>query len=127
MRFTYEGFTQNGAMRNFLFLGIDDDREESFFSLYVDLALLIENRVPVQEAPLFCQELLSRACTGGASFLDKLHKYQIVSEDLRPMLTERAAREAKKKLQRSRATYRKPSQPSNMILNAADTHRSNAI
>lgn len=125
MRFTYEGFTQVGAMRNFLFLGTDDAAGKSSFSLLIDLALLIENRVPVQDAPLFCQELLSRASTDGATYLNKLHSYQVVSEDLRPMLTERATKEAQKKLQRSRTVYRKPSPSSS--LHTADTQRTHAV
>jgi hypothetical protein len=127
VRFTYEGFIQNGGRRNFLFEGTDDEREKTLFSICVDLTLLIQNAVPVQEAPLFCQGLLARASCAGAGCLDKFHSYQLLDEDLRPILLERAAREAKKKLQKSRTVYRKPAATSNLILANPEARRGHAV
>ena len=128
MHFTYEGFTQHGGKRNFLFLGTNDEREKSSFCINVELALLLENHVAVQDAPLFCQELLSKACANGSVYLDRLHSYEIVTEDLRPILIDRASREAKKRLQRSRTRYRKPSAASNVVLDgASDAGRRSAV
>jgi hypothetical protein len=127
MRFTYEGFTQNGGNRNFLFEGTNDDKEKSLFSIHVDLTLLIQNAVPVQEAPLFCQDLLAKASCAGTEYLAKFHSYQLVDEDLRPILVERATRDAKKKLQKSRTVYRKPSATSNLMLASPEARRGSAV
>ena len=66
------------------------------FTIEVDLRLFAENKIPVQDGPSFCLQLLTRAATDGSSHLDKLRRYQVIGEDFRPMVDEREKKEAEK-------------------------------
>ena len=117
MQFAYEGFTQDGDRRCFLFRGIEERNTTISFSIEVDLRLLVQNRVPVQEGPMFCLKLLNTASVGGPTCLDRFHSYTVVGEDLRPLLIERDRRAAEKALRKSaRKPVRKPSFTSNLRL-----------
>lgn len=117
MHFAYEGFTQDGDRRCFLFRGIEERNPTSNFAIEVDLRLLVQNRVPVQEGPMFCLQLLTSASVGGPNSLSRFHSYTVVGEDFRPILMERERRAAEKALRRpSRKPIRKPSFTSNLRL-----------
>ena len=114
MQFAYEGFTQDGDRRCFLFRGIDERKPVRVFSIEIDLQLLVQNRVSVQEGPMFCLQLLTAASLSGPTFLDKLHSYRVVREDLRPLLVERENRAAAKAHKKTpRQPLRRPSPASN--------------
>ena len=117
MQFAYEGFTQIGDRRCFLFRGIEERNPTISFSIGVDLRLLVQNRVPMQEGPMFCLQLLTTASVSGPMCLDRFQSYTVVGEDFRPLLIERERREAEKALRKpARKPARKPSSASNLHL-----------
>jgi hypothetical protein len=117
MQFAYDGFTQDGDTRCFLFRGIEARNPTISFSIEVDLRLFVQNRVPVQEGPMFCLQLLTTALLGGLNCLDRLHNYRVVGEDFRPLLIERERSEAEKALKKPpRKPFRKPPLTSNLCL-----------
>jgi hypothetical protein len=117
MRFTYEGFTHDGDTRCFLFRGIEEPDPTSMFCIEVELRLLLQNRVPVQDGPMFCLQLLTTASLGGSSYLNKFLTYRVVGEDLRPLVIQREQRAAEKALKkRPQQRPQKPSSTSNRHL-----------
>ena len=110
MHFAYDGFTQNGDRRCFLFRGIEEHNPTSIFCIEIDLRLLLDNRVLVQEAPMFCLQLLTVAHASGPSSLDKLLSYRVVGEDFTPLLMERERRAAEKAMKKN--PYKRPIKPS---------------
>lgn len=117
MQFAYDGFTQDGDRRCFLFRGIEERNPTISFSIEVDLRLLLQKRVPVQEGPMFCLQLLTTASVGGPTCLDRFQNYTVVGEDFRPLLIERERRAAEKELKKpGRKPFRKPSSTSNLRL-----------
>ena len=117
MHFVYDGFTQDGDRRCFLFRGIEERNPTTSFSIEVDLRLLVQNRVPVQEGPMFCLQLLTTASVGGPTCLDRFQSYTVVGEDFRPLLIERERRAAEKAIKKpARKPFKKPSFASNLRL-----------
>jgi hypothetical protein len=117
MQFAYEGFTQNGDTRCFLFQGIEERNPAISFSIEVDLPLLVRNRVPMQEGPMFCLQLLMTASVGGPTCLNRFKTYTVLAEDFRPLLIERERRATEKAAKKSaRKPFRKPSFTSNLRL-----------
>jgi hypothetical protein len=117
VNFAYQGFKHDHDRRCFTFRGVEEFHPISVFCIEVDLALLFRNRVPVQDGPMFCLQLLTTAALAGPSFLERLHNYQILEADLRPLLVERERRAAEKALKKtSRRPFRKPSSTSNVHL-----------
>lgn len=115
MHFAYEGFTHDGNTRCFLFQGVEDHAPASAFSIEIDLPLFMQHHIAIQDGPSFCLQLLTRASSAGATCLEKFHAYQVVGEDFRPLLAERAKREKEKALKtQARRLYRKPSLRSNL-------------
>ena len=100
MHFAYEGFEQNGNNRCFLFRGIDEYSPVNAFSIEIDLRLLFQNRVLIQDGPMFCSQLLTTAAVAGPKFLDKLRNYRVVREDFRPLLMEREREAAEKAMKK---------------------------
>jgi hypothetical protein len=124
MHFAYEGFTQDGDRRCFLFQGIEERNPTISFSIKVDLRLLAQNRVPVQEAPMFCLQLLTTASVGGRSCLNRFQSYTVVGEDFRPLLIERERMAAEKALKKpARKPFKKPSFRSNLRLGTLSKER----
>jgi hypothetical protein len=120
MVFSYEGFTHDGNIRRFLFRGIEARDPVSAFSLEIDLPLLSQNGVLVQDGPVFCLRLLTAALLAGPAVLDTFRSYRVIGADFRPLLVEREKAAAEKALKaRARKPIRKPSQASNLRLNAA--------
>jgi hypothetical protein len=117
MHFAYDGFTHDHDRRCFTFRGIEEHTPISVFCIEIDLPLLAQNRVPMQEGPIFCLQLLTTASLGGASFLERFHNYRVVAEDFRPLLVEREKRAAEKAMRKSPHTpVRKPGSISNIQL-----------
>ncbi len=115
MHFVYQGFTQEGGRRCFLFQGIQERDPISVFSIEIDLALLAKNHVLVQEGPMFCLQLLSAALLAGPAYLQKFQKYCVAGEDFRPLLMEREKRAAEKALKKHpRRVLRTPAPVSNL-------------
>jgi hypothetical protein len=109
MHFTYEGFAQEHGRRCFTFRGIEERRPVSVFCLELDLPLFARNRIAVQEGPMFCLQLLTTASLAGPSDLERFQHYQILAEDLRPLLREREKRAAEKALRKTpRRPFHKP-------------------
>jgi hypothetical protein len=59
-----------GDRRCFLFRGIKARNPTISFAIKVDLRLFVQNRVPVQEGPMFCLQLLTTVSVGGPTCLD---------------------------------------------------------
>jgi hypothetical protein len=106
MNFTYQGFTLNDGMRCFTFWSTKTGNNPiGIFSIEVDLLLLSRIRVPVQEGPMFCLQMLNAASLAGLEFVERLHNYRLVEEDFRHLLIEREKRAAEKA---SKKHLRKP-------------------
>ncbi len=120
MNFAYQGFTQEGNRRCFLFRVAEERASSSVFSIQIDLGLLLKNGVPMQEAPTFCLNLLTDASLGGPDSLDRLRNYTVVGDDFRALLTERQ-RLAAERLSRkpSRRPIRTKSNMSNLHLGSS--------
>jgi hypothetical protein len=110
MDFAYDGFTQDGDRRCFLFRGIEAHNPTSIFCIETDLRLLLQNRVPVQDGPRFCLQLLTTASVGGPSCLNRFHSYIVVVEDFRPLLIERERLTSEKALKKQ--PHKRPINPS---------------
>src|SRR5690242_11849116 len=125
MHFVYQGFTHNDDRRCFKFRGVEELSPASEFCIEIDLPLLTRSRVPVQEAPMFCLHLLTKASLAGPDSLDKLHKYRVLEADFRPLFLEReqqaAARARKKPF---RPAVRKPGSTSGITLGTIFSGRS---
>ena len=103
-----------------MFRGINGYEPTGVFSIEVEIALFVENRVPMQEGPMLCLQLLKTASEAGPIFLERFHKCRIFAEDLHPFLSERARTAAEKALRtlQHRTPYRKPPATSNISLGA---------
>ncbi len=122
MHFAYQGFTHDHDTRRFTFWGIEEHNPAIVFSIEINLPLLFENRVPVQEAPMFCLDLLTSASLAGPASLDKLRNYRVLESDLRPLLIVREKRAAEKAMKKPpRRPVRKPGSFSNIQL-ASSVH-----
>src|SRR5438067_6502655 len=120
MHFAYDGFTHDHDTRCFTFRGIEEHTPIRVFRIEIDLALLAQSRVPMQEAPIFCLQLLTTASLGGASFLERFHKYRVVAEDFCPLLIEREKRAAEKAMKKApHRPIRKPGSISNIQLTSS--------
>jgi hypothetical protein len=117
MHFAYDGFTQEGNRRCFLFRAAEELISASGFSIQIDLGLLLKNRVPMQEAPMFCLNLLTDASLGGPDSLDRLRSYTVIGDDFKGIHLERQ-RQAAERLSKkaSRKPIRKHSNMSNLHL-----------
>ena len=125
MNFTYEGFTQEHDRRCFTFRGMEERQPVSVFSLELELPLFAHHHIAVQEAPMFCLQLLKAALLAGPSFLEKLHHYQILAEDLRPFLRERERQAAEKiRKKSSYRPFRKPAATSHISWTQKSEERS---
>ena len=126
MNFTYQGFTTNDGKRRFTFWSSrTEDHPITTYLIEVDLLLLARLRVPVQDGPVFCLELLNTARTAGLASLAKLHRYQLAEEDFRPLLVQREKAAADKAAKRSlRKPFAKPSPKSNLVLGPSAETRS---
>ena len=118
MNFTYQGFTQAQGRRVFTFWSASTrDDPKDIFSIEVDLSLLSKVRVPVQEGPMFCLQLLNNASLAGVDFLQKFHSYLVVEDDFRPLMMEREKVAALKALKKpARQPVRKAHTLSNVVL-----------
>lgn len=110
MHFVYQGFTHDGDIRSFAFQGIDERRVQMMYSIRVSLLLFARHRVAMQEAPAFCLHLLTDASASTPPGLEKFYNYQVVEEDLLPIVADRARRELQKAYKSSsRRLVQKPS------------------
>ena len=98
MHFVYQGFTHEGNVRSFTFQGIDESKVQTTFHIRVNLLLLSQNKVAVQDAPSFCINMLTAACAAAPAELEKFQHYQILEEDLLPLVMDREKRAALKAL-----------------------------
>jgi len=115
VHFTYQGFTHQGDSRCFTFRGIEELSPPVMFSIEVDLALLFRNRIPVQEGPAFCLQMLTTASLAGPTLLAKFHNYRVLESDFRSLLVDRERRAAEKALRKPpRRPFVKPSFPANV-------------
>lgn len=120
MRFTYDGFTQQGDRRCFRFRATENNCPPSSFSIEIDLQLLLKNLVPVQAAPMFCLNLLTDASQGNPDALERLRRYTVVGDDFRKLHLERERQAAAKLSQKlHRRPFRKPSRASNLWIGSS--------
>jgi hypothetical protein len=92
LQFLYQGFTHKGDNRSFNFLGRDELKVESTFSISVNLPLFARNHIGMQEGPGFCLVLLNKACANTPEALLKLHSYDVLEADLMPIINDREER-----------------------------------
>jgi hypothetical protein len=126
MQFVYEGFTHEGDTRCFTFQSKSGTSTEParVFSIRIDLALFVRCRLAMQEAPMFCLQLLTSASVAGPHDLEKFHQYRVVEEDLRPILVDRERRAALKALKApARRFVRKPPDTSKFQSVGAPHHK----
>jgi hypothetical protein len=117
MYFAYEGFTQDHYKRSFTFKHVGSSVPASVFCIELDLPLFLDNHVPVQEAPMFCLQLLRAASLAGPGSLETFRNYRVIEADLRPFLMERERRAAEKAMKKpSRRPFGVPSRRSNIYL-----------
>src|SRR5579875_1811772 len=103
MHFVYDGFTHHQGRRSFLFRSIDSGyKSGDVFCIEVDIPLFTQNRIPMQEGPMLCLQLLENANIAGPTFLERFRNYRILPEDFRPFLVERARAAAEKALKAPR-------------------------
>jgi hypothetical protein len=123
MHFVYQGFTHLGAVRAFVFHGVEQAKLPVVCSIEVDLPLFARNRVAVQDAPMFCLQMLTDAVAAGSPSLDKFEHYRVVESDLRALLMDREKRAALKAMKPApRRFVRKP--PATSQLRWAETPES---
>lgn len=113
MHFAYQGFTQEGDRRCFAFRGIGELSPPAVFSIEVDLPLLFRNRVPMQEGPAFCLQMLMTASLAGPTFLERFRHYRVLESDFHSLLIERARRDAENTLRK--LPRRRPGKPSSNV------------
>lgn len=116
MLFAYEGFQQNGDCRCFHFRSTGAREAAAIFSIEVELALFLLHRVPVQDGPRFCLQLLEQASAEHSSVVDRFRNYAVRSEDFKSLLLERQKKLAEKTHKAPRRPFRKPSPGSNLFL-----------
>jgi hypothetical protein len=115
MHFVYQGFTHEGDTRSFRFQGIDGGKLGTNFSIGVSLPLFARYRVALQDAPEFCLHLLTEACASAPDALLKLQRYQVLEEDLLPIVKDRETRARTKALKPSPRRFgRKPAASSQL-------------
>jgi len=96
MVFAYQGFTHESGRRCFLFNSVEANVPAMAFTIEVDLRLFVQFKIPVQDGPSFCLQLLTKATSDGSLQLDKLRRYEVIGEDFQPMVVEREKKEAEK-------------------------------
>ncbi len=117
MHFSYDGFTQDGNSRCFLFRAAEEHKSTNGFSIQVDLGLLLKNGVPMQEAPMFCLNMLTDASLGAPGSLDRLRSYTVVGDDFKELHIERERQAAERSSKKAaRRPIRKHSNMSNLHL-----------
>ena len=123
MNFAYDGFTHNQHGRCFVFRAIVEGKQVSVFHIQVHLSLLAKHKVPVQEAPMFCLELLKTASLSGhEDFPEKFQSYCVIAEDFRALVMERERRAEEKALKKPpRRPSPKPGVLSNIQLRHTQT------
>lgn len=104
----YAGFEQTGNVRRFHFESVASGQSARRFVVTVDLALLIEHRVGVQDAPALClRKLLDRLAESPEAELDELN-----AADLAEFVRVRAAAAAERKARvRTPAPHRRGAPP----------------
>jgi len=65
MEFVLTGFRQDNNIRHYAFERIAADRTRTGFTVGVDLALVRKYRIPLQELPLLCCQLLKGQAEAG--------------------------------------------------------------
>ena len=111
MRFAYVGFTDESGKRCFQFREGDAVGSVSLLTIEVEVSLLSKNKLPIQEAPLFCLRMLESAASSKEDWNEKFRHYAIVSDDFRTLNAERARREMEVS-RRKHALRRRPSHSS---------------
>jgi len=116
MRFAYDGFEQFGDNRHFLFRAVEGSDSKPL-SIQIDLGLMAKNGLSMQEAPMFCLQLLNGATHGTPDWLNRFVCYTVVHADLASMVAERQQK-ASDKLSRKapRRPFRRPPTQSNLHL-----------
>jgi hypothetical protein len=64
MVFAYQGFTHESGRRCFLFNSVEANVPAMAFTIEVDLRLFVQYKIPVQDGPSFCLQMLTKASTG---------------------------------------------------------------
>ena len=106
MRFTYDGFQQDGDVRHFLFHASEGTSSRAL-SILIDLGLMVRNRLSLQDGPMLCLRLLNKEAPHTPDSLERFTSYTVVPDDFQSIVFERQ----QKQLERlSRKIPRKPLQ-----------------
>ncbi len=109
-QFAYQGFTHEASQRCFWFQGGGDKISPAqTLCIAMDLALFADYHIALQEGPMFCLQLLTTASLVDGGYAAHFQRYQVLKEDLSPLLMERERRAAEKALRKTpRGAFRKP-------------------
>ena len=103
MQYVLTGFKQDLGFRVFGFTRIGPDRTQTAFVVRAELALALRYRIPLQELPLLCREVLEGQEDGGSA------RAFTFSEDL--MQQHASACDARREASRQKRTPFRRSQP----------------
>ena len=102
MEFVLRGFKQDASIRRYSFQGIAGDRTRTEFTICADLVLARKYKIPLQELPLLCRNVLEGQLDGGQD-----HALTFTEQDMVVYATRRAA-EVLEAEQKKRAHHRPP-------------------
>jgi hypothetical protein len=113
MQFLYMGFSQQANIRHFRFQGVlPRERPTKVarsceFSLSADMALLARYRIPIQDGPTLCLQILTSALTGAEEKAIEFAAYAVTLDDLCAFASARnAIAEAKIARRKPRAPFK---------------------
>jgi pyrroloquinoline quinone (PQQ) biosynthesis protein C len=116
MQLVYMGFTQEAGVRCFHFQRILTQArlanlpKSVQFTLKADMALFMEYRIPVQDGPAICLQILNEALTGSEENAVLPASFAVTTEHLSSFASARTATE---EARAARRKQRAPFKPSN--------------
>lgn len=122
MQLVYMGFTQEAGVRCFHFQRVLTQARLANlprmvpFTLKADMALFTEYRIPVQDGPAICLQILSDALAGSDESAVAPTSFPVTTEHLSSFVSARTATEEARSARRKQRTPFKPSNSSQMKL-----------
>jgi hypothetical protein len=120
MQLVYMGFTQEAGVRSFHFQRVLTQARLANlprivpFTLKADMALFTEYRIPVQDGPAICLQILSDALAGSEEGAVGSASFPVTTEHLSNFASARTASEEAKSARRKQRAPFKPSNSSQM-------------
>jgi pyrroloquinoline quinone (PQQ) biosynthesis protein C len=120
MQLVYMGFTQEASVRCFHFQRILTQARLANlpktvqFTLKADMALFMEYRIPVQDGPAICLQILNNALAGSEEAEVAPASFAVTTEHLSNFASARTANEEARTARRKQRTPFKPSSASQL-------------